>query len=317
MKGRWATVSLLMMMCLPLLADEPAAEKQKETKVEYREFATKTPPPAYKIPQHLEREFELFQQLLANPSERITVRIVFLGASQLFGIAEKQADKLGKLLEDVYKEISEDAAFSKLKSALPYCFATKPHSKGQYNIYLPAGADKDSEVIIFLHGYGGNFIYYTWVLAQEFPGAIVLVPSCGVSWEQGKAGYLKDMMADTDKHLEFELARPWLFALSAGGPAGFRIYGEEPGTYKGLVSIASAPYSGDAKSLKKDMRILMINGKADDRFPLSIVTSKAKEVEKAVRDFEFVVVEGDHFFMLSNREECFGAIKKFMHPENR
>ena len=91
--------------------------------------------------------------------------------------------------------------------------------------FVSGGTPSPGEpVVLFLHGYGGNFQFYTWVLKEEFPDAVILTPSWGMSWHRGSATYLKEMIADAEKQVGVSLDRPWLMGISAGGRGGFALY---------------------------------------------------------------------------------------------
>ena len=64
--------------------------------------------------------------------------------------------------------------------------------------------------------------------------------------------------------------------------------------------------------LKNDLKILMVNGRQDSRFPLSAVQSLTEPLAQRLPHFRLHVLDGDHFFLLSKREETFRAIKAFL-----
>jgi len=238
-----------------------------------------------------------------------------VAGSDELGLSPKQAASLTPLVTDVYTKIGTDAAFRETPSALPYCFATKKHTAGHYFLYRPEKIPEDPVCIVFLHGYGGNFQFYIWVLKEEFPGAIILAPSWGVSWARGSATYLQNMLADARRRLGVRLRTPWLMAISAGGRGGFRIYNRMPKAFAGYVCLASIPGTSVARRLRRDLKILMLNGTTDDMLPISLARKQAELARQAVPKLSAKEIEGDHFFLLSNREETFGAIRAFMKEE--
>ena len=56
----------------------------------------------------------------------------------------------------------------------------------------------------------------------------------------------------------------------------------------------------------------MVNGKQDSGFRIAQVQSIASKISKRLPHFEFHVLDGDHFFLLSKREETFRLIKAFL-----
>jgi pimeloyl-ACP methyl ester carboxylesterase len=215
----------------------------------------------------------------------------------------------------VYRNIASDALFKSVPSALPYCLADKRPSHGHYFAYYPDKASDDSQVIVFLHGFGGNLLFYTYVLKEEFPNAIVLLPSWGASWEDGTMRYLDDMYQDVKQKRSLSIRNPCLMAISAGGRAGFRLYNEHPDRFSCYVSLASAPSLASVPKLKDDLRILMVNGKQDRDFGIAHVQSIASKLSPRLPHFQIEVLDGDHYFLLSKREETFRAIKAFLATE--
>jgi poly(3-hydroxybutyrate) depolymerase len=123
--------------------------------------------------------------------------------------------------------------------------------------------------------------------------------------------YLKDMINEIQKRFDVSIKKPYLFAISAGGPTGFKIYNNNPNFFKGYVSIASAPSLSTVANLKKNLNILMINGKNDKRFPIEKVKKRLSNAPAS----KFVEIDGDHFFFLIKKEECAKIIRKFINPK--
>jgi len=61
-----------------------------------------------------------------------------------------------------------------------------------------------------------------------------------------------------------------------------------------------------------DLRILMINSTEDMMVPINIVRKQVKLVKQHVPELQYKEVSGNHFFLLSDRKETFGTIRKFM-----
>src|SRR5205807_2475525 len=108
-------------------------------------------------------------------------------------------------------------------------------------------------------------------------------------------------------------ARPWLMAISAGGPAAFTIYNSAPTKFSGLVSLASSPEPSDIAAARGNVRILMINGAKDDRFPIEYVRDAVSQLRPRVSGLDYEELAGaDHFFLLTRPEKAFAVMKDFM-----
>jgi pimeloyl-ACP methyl ester carboxylesterase len=283
--------------------------------VESCNFTTQSLPPPFRVPKQFAEGYKVFQAGGAFVPERIAVETVILIGNSQIGLAAKETQGLRASLDRVYSSISSDALLKNVGSALPYCLADKRPTHGHYFAYYPEKVTDDTQVIVFLHGFGGNFLFYTYVLKEEFPNAVVLVPSWGASWHDGTMQYINDMYKDVKQKRLISIHKPFLMAISAGGPAGFRLYNERPDRFSCYVSIASAPPSGIVSELKDDLKILMLNGRQDSGFRIARVQSIASKLAERLPHFQFHVIDGDHFFFLSKREDTFRVIKAFLKKE--
>jgi predicted esterase len=296
-------------------ADQAVGGSHAVGKVESCTFPTRSLPPPFRVPKRFADGYQLFQaggNLL--PEETMVKSVVLLGTSQI-GLTAKETQGLYANLDQVYGNIAADALFKNVHSALPYCLSDKRPSEGHYFAYYPEKPTDDTPVIVFLHGFGGNFLFYTYLLKEEFPKAVVLLPSWSGSWQDGTMQYLDDMYKDVKRKRSLSIRKPSLMAISAGGPAGFRLYNEHPDRFFCFVSIASAPRLASVPALKRNLKILMVNGKQDSGFRIAHVQSIASKLAERLPQFEFHALDGDHFFLLSKREETFRVIKAFLGKE--
>ncbi|MDD5521196.1 MAG: hypothetical protein PHI84_10295 [Kiritimatiellae bacterium] len=275
-------------------------------------FKTSVPPPVYNIPQSLKQNEPLFRAGLNTLPEGILVVGALLVGSGDLGLSANQNTNLTPLVADAYSKICVDPAFSNVASALPYCFSTTRPSSGHYFLYRPSKMPETPMCIVFLHGYGGNFQFYTWVLKEEFPNAVIITPSWSVSWHRGSTTYLKDMLSDAERRCKTRLSQPWLMGISAGGRGGFLIYNQMSSSFAGYICMANAPEISVANILRRDLNILMLNGINDPMVPIDIARNQVALAQRRVPSLQFKEIEGDHFFLLSDRKNTFGAIRTFI-----
>ena len=121
-----------------------------------------------------------------------------------------------------YQLISEDPIFSKVPSALPYCFAATKPKHGMATVYIPNKVTPKTNVILFLHGYGGSFAFYSKFLAETFPEHVIICPAYGISCSYITSAYLRECLLAVNRELNVGLKKPLLIGLSAGGFGGFR-----------------------------------------------------------------------------------------------
>jgi pimeloyl-ACP methyl ester carboxylesterase len=302
---------LAAVFVLAAMAGQVIGDPQTGGRVESCNFPTRSLPPPFRVAKRFAEGYKLFQAGGAFLPESITVKsVVVIGHSQV-GLTTKETEGLYASLDRVYGSISSDPLFNNIHSALPYCLAEERPSQGHYFAYYPEKVTDDTRVIVFLHGFGGNFLFYAYLLKEEFPDAVVLLPSWSASWHDGTMQYLDDMYKDVKRRRSLSIGKPCLMAISGGGPAGFRLYNEQPDRFSCYVSIASAPPLRIVPALKEDLKILMVNGRQDSGFRIAHVESLASRIAERLPHFQLHVLDGDHFFLLSHREETFRVIKAF------
>ncbi len=300
-----------LMFCFLVLMSLGRAGDEKPI-VEAHLFSTKVTPKPFRLPEHLKSYESLFHFGVGWIPEGLLVNGGLLLGNKNFGLSSNQTNELTTLLNAAYTSIAKDPAFAGVPSAFPHCFSRVKQKRGHYFVSYPKTIDDFTKTIVFLHGYGGNFQFWTWVLREEFPEHIVIVPSWGISWGLGPAEYAMDAVTDVERRFDIEIDRPWLMAISGGGGKGFQIYVEKPKQFRGYICIASAPVNNDIKKLKPGMKVMMINGKEDKMCPLKLARRQALACKRKLPGFVFAPVDGSHFFILSNRQETFASMRRFM-----
>ena len=282
-----------------------------EAKVQSCRFAAASPPPVYRVPGDAQQLEPILRPSLERMPEGDFIDTALSVGAALYPLSANERTNVMPKLRNAYARIESDPDFARVQSALPYCFAAAPNSNGHYFMCRPAIVPKRPKTIIFLHGFGGNLLLYTWLLKEEFPTALILAPSWGASWYNGSMPYLKDMIRDAERRTGAIISMPLLVGISAAGPVGFRIYNANPTSFCGYVCLASAPDSATTTNLLASLRVLMINGSTDDMAPIAEVRSRATLARHCIPSLETKELPADHFFLLTRRAETCALIRKF------
>jgi pimeloyl-ACP methyl ester carboxylesterase len=236
------------------------------------------------------------------------------------------------LFDDAYRHISSDPGFEDVKSAMPWCFAGVGSGTGNGFVYLPAsltetkGAETEIPTIVFLHGYGGSLLWNLWALKASFPSHVILMPSGGIQWaDQDSAAvrrYVDHMLTAVTKTVKqkhgIALARPWLFALSQGGPTGFRLACEYPNDFAGYVALATWSKEHASLPVPLEFPILMVNGDEDKRVTIRDARNTCDTLQSRGVDIRLeILINADHFFFLSQREGMGELVSRFMAEKER
>jgi len=179
--------------------------------------------------------------------------VVELGGPQL-GLTAEEAKDLCSNLDRVYANISADALSQPFHPPLPHCLSDKRAKQGHYFAYYPPHASDKTPGDHISSRLRRQFSVLHLSAQEEFPASIVLVPSWGASWENGTMQYLDDMLADVKRKKSISIHESALMAISAGGPAGFRLYNDHPDRFPCYVSLASGPPQAIVPLLKEDLR---------------------------------------------------------------
>jgi pimeloyl-ACP methyl ester carboxylesterase len=238
-------------------------------------------------------------------------------ASLLLEGNRREGADLAVLMKKTYAEMSADPALRRMldKRTLGHALRAQLFGQGHYyHRHVP-----NSPIVVFLHGYGGNFLFYLWTLKRLLPTCTIVHPSCGIDWRKRSVTentqFIADLMEDLQRRIGTNLTNVWLAGISNGGSAAFDIAAQCPERFRGLVSIASSPDGETIQSLglPRGYPVLMINGMKDDRFPIEYCSANASLLLQAGVDLRFVIIEqGSHFFLLSSPEKMESALRSFV-----
>ena len=226
------------------------------------------------------------------------MQLTFLGGTFL-GLSPDKARSLHQLLSQRYRDIESDEVFSGAPSALAYCYAASSPESGFATIYVPDTASEESNVILFLHGYGGSFMFYLHYLAAAFPDHIIVCPAYGISCSQIPSAYLQECQDAVSDGLGFGLKRPVLIGLSAGGFGGFREYVRTPDAYAGFICLAAYPPKDVLADSPAHGRIRMMAGEEEAFVKKRWLRRAEDRLKQRTPDcVSRLIPNQGHFFML-------------------
>jgi predicted esterase len=239
---------------------------------------------------------------------------------------EEQKQELAAMTDAIYAEMELDAEFAACGSALgaiydEVTFAEFRH--GHYFHYIPPQLDrtKPAPALVFLHGSGGNFKAYTWLLSKvaDQTGCTVIAPSFGLgNWEKrGAYEAITAAIADAGKHAAIDPARIHLMGLSNGGK-GVCLAESSRGPRFASIILLSAVLHDDIQpaSLAKRLTnrpVLILSGQNDDRVPWSYVDDYAAKLEKGGMQVTKRAFDGeDHFLFFRRQTEILDEVRRWI-----
>lgn len=248
-----------------------------------------------------------FRVALQNLPEGMIVSLA-LSQPPILGLSANDAKTLQPLVAERYKAMTGDAVYRAAPSALSYCFSAIKADHGLVTMHVPNDFGSQTPVIVFLHGYGGSFLWYQHYLAQHFPKHLIICPAYGITPSAVPAAYITECLAAVEKQLGRPLAqKPWLLGLSAGGFGACRVFTDLPGRFAGLICIAAYP-------------LMRQDGNTNTHFIAGgdEVFVKNGQFQRLVGNAKNYLIPGaGHFFLLTHENESVAKLSEWLTPSAR
>lgn len=239
----------------------------------------------------------------------------------------KQARSLAGLTKTIYADLEADADFHALGSVMPGAYDelwSRKFDHGHYFLYVPPRLDRRSPApaLVFLHGSGGNFKAYTWLLSRvaDECGMVLICPSYGMGNWDSQAGIhtVAAALDDAGKSVPLDMNRIHLAGLSNGGLGVSRVAASGLGKrFRSLIFLSAvcdeaaiATNAFQEQWLGKP--VLIITGTDDDRVPLDYVGGYVSSMRISGARIEMSTYEGaDHFLFFSHRDRCLEQLARW------
>lgn len=239
--------------------------------------------------------------------------IITLALSQpdLLGLSQSQAATLTPLVSQRYELIAASPDYSKVSSQLPYCFSEVRPSQGSALMHIPAGTSPKSPSIVFLHGYGGSFLWYLHWLSEALPDHIIVAPAYGISPADISSVYLIEAIDAASAKMGFPLSKPTLIGLSAGGFGACRVYQKAPERFQRLICLGAYPPEDTIRRFSRTQKLQFIAGAREPFVTSGHLPSILQTIRATGPSVTLTIIpEADHFFMLSHPDETRTALQR-------
>lgn len=273
-------------------------------------------PPASSSPE-VAPYLPLVRASLNRLPESALVKMALVQSSS-FGLPSGEADKLGELVARRYAIIAASPVFKGVPSALGYCFSDTRPRQGRALLYRPRQTHAQTPVLLFIHGYGGSFLWYPHQLAEWFPDHLILCPAYGIDPSSIPAAYLNECLRAAASKLKHPLSKPALIGLSAGGFGATRVYAANPAPYQQLVVLAAYPPDESFRAWPKAARAGFIVGELEYYVKDGGFAAYSKSLAARSKRYQGVVIGGaDDFFLLTHPHETRKALFGWLGPPLR
>ncbi|HEY1174000.1 MAG TPA: alpha/beta hydrolase [Verrucomicrobiae bacterium] len=236
-------------------------------------------------------------------------------AAQMIGLTQEQAGRLQRLLVPLYAEIKKDEVFKNARSALPYCYSETTPTNGLATVYFPENVGTNKPPILFLHGYGGSFLWPIHLLARAFPDRVIIAPAYGLSGGNIHPLYIQQSLRAVQDTLKLEepLPKPVLIGLSAGVNGVLEHYGPRARQYTGAICIAGYPANETLPAFREGHRLEFLCGEKELFVQNQMLTNNLEKMKsRGVQVTSQVITGGDHFFLAEHQEESITRLKLAM-----
>lgn len=281
----------------------------KAQEVIHLQWPTKIAAPPVQLTPDIEKLMPVFRFSSGLLPESTTL-LTSLSMPGALGVSADEAKEMYAPAEKRYTEIANSSVFRKTASAISYCFSERQPSTGFANLYLPAKVEKETPVVLFLHGFAGSFQWYLHVMAETYPDAIILAPAYGIYPPGMPPEYLFEAIDAAEKKVGHRLPPPTLVTLSAGVRAGFHAYITHPNRFESLIAIAGFPNAADLAQVLPGGSIYFLAGGNEGYVP-----ALAKIVETLRAKGTFVrfetVPQGNHFFLLTKANDTIARLRNW------
>ncbi|MGV3663339.1 MAG: alpha/beta fold hydrolase [Prosthecobacter sp.] len=244
--------------------------------------------------------------------------IVALALSQpdLLGLTPQQAAEMRAPVAERYALIAKSTVYAAVPSALPYCFADKRPSQGLALVHVPAGADAQTPLMVFLHGYGGSFLWYQHLLAEHFPRHVIVCPVHGINTATIPAEYVQECVQAVGAKLGHPTVGPALVGLSAGGTGACDLFVRHPERFDRMVCLASYPPTDLLQKFPQVGKTLFMAGSEEFFVKSGDFMRRVRGVHQQAPGTEgFVVPGAGHFFLLTHVDVTMKRLRAFLEAQ--
>lgn len=238
----------------------------------------------------------------------------------------RQKNELAALTDAIYAEIAQDAEFRNCGSALTTIYDEVTFTEfrdGHYFQYIPPKLDrsKPAPALVFLHGSGGNFKAYVWLLSKvaDQAGCTVIAPTFGLgNWEKrGAYAAITAAIEDASKHAAIDPDQIHLMGLSNGGKGVCLAESQTGPRFRSLIFLSAVFHNRlkpeELAAKLKPRPVLILSGGNDDRVPWDYVSGYAEKLKAGGLDITtHRFANDDHFLFFRRQEEVLHLVCEWL-----
>lgn len=293
---------------------EPPASATGDRRAFALEVPTKADLPVYRPRGELEEAgVKAALASLASLGEGRTVQLILQAAPRLMNVGDDEGGHVRAQLAKRYDELAADPLWEDVPSPLPSAFEKRAPLTLVAPPRDPAVDPATADVVVFLHGYGGNGKLFAWLVSRALPEAWVVAPSHGLTWARPRPGYLDESLTAFESKTGRRPDRYWLVGLSDGGVGSFEVLAQKGRRFQGAVNIVGVPRGTTVARLPRDMPMLWLNGKRDRFVGRSVVERRFRQVKARSPGARIEWFDAGHYFLLDDDQAALLRLRAFVH----
>jgi pimeloyl-ACP methyl ester carboxylesterase len=258
-----------------------------------------------------------FRIVIGSLPEASIVSLALSGPA-ILGLTVEQASRLRPLMTDRYRLMAESRCYAKALSALPYCFSAQRPTMGLASVYVPDKVAATTQVILFLHGYGGSFLWYQHYLSEIFPNDIIICPAFGIGAESIPQAYVTECLEAVSKRLGFQIGTPSLVGLSGGGFEACRLFIAAPHSYLQMICLGAYAPDNSVSRFTSDLTPRFLLGEREPFVASGEFQRRVDIIRRTCPKVEAITIPGaDHFFLLTHPTETVNQLRRWLSTSTR
>lgn len=225
-------------------------------------------------------------------------------------IDRPKAARIRSLFQKVYAELQADPTFSRAGSTMNVAYGElwgfEPRNDHLYRYPQADTAWKlRRPVLLFLHGSGGNFLGYLWVLKRfaDTCGWTVIAPDNAFGFWRPDAAHstIERALRYIEAQEDLDASRVVLAGLSNGGLGVQQALSHGRHRFEAVVLLSAVPAS-TMPPHPTDTPWFVLHGDADLRIPIAYTDQMVAMLRQAGAAVDRRVVAGDHFVFFERQD---------------
>ena len=237
-------------------------------------------------------------------------------------ITPAQSDRAAQLAAKIYSEMDQDPNWAFAHSSLGYTYESILHiseEPNQYFVYIPPH-DRSVKlpVLLFLHGYSGNFTSYLYLLAKAADDAqfAIIAPTYKQgTWNQEAIPFVKKVINEAGNKFPIDTSHLTLMGISNGGLILSSVIPEFTNQLRNVVFLSTYMELGQYTTptvlgvLQNVNTVAIIYGENDDRIEVHNLATKVQKLrENGVNAINIAVPDEDHFLFFSQPDKVLNEL---------